>query len=186
VQIVARRNDNLEDEDILEMVNPPDWSNATVVDSYVDPTNSWKEYIPEHTAPLPAASLRTNAQVCVGHSLRQSTRSGNRSNGFDREATFRVGTHETGNVLLKRYLQNTVGPAAPPTRRTCAASTSSPALLQEVRRRIRLRLAAAGGAGLPGITARPEHPQPVGRHRRDAGDATTARDKNVAIKDIHQ
>jgi ABC-type amino acid transport substrate-binding protein len=46
------------------------------------------------------------------------------------------------------------------------------AILPEVRRQVRRGLAADGGAGLPGIPARPERPQPCWRHRRNADHAS--------------
>ena len=91
--------ENLEDEDILEMVNAG-LVDATVVDSYV--ANFWKEIF-TNIQPQPAITLRTNAQVAWG--IRKD------SPELKKVLDAFVEKHKLGtmmgNVIFKRYLQNT-------------------------------------------------------------------------------
>ena len=98
VEIVLAE-ENLEDEDILEMVNAG-LVDATVIDSYV--ANFWKEIF-TGIRPQPAVTLRTNAQVAWA--IRKNSPEFRQVlDGF--VAKHKIGTM-TGNVILKRYLQNT-------------------------------------------------------------------------------
>jgi len=98
VEIVLAE-ENLEDEDILEMVNAG-LVDATVVDTYV--ANFWKEIF-TNIRPQPAIALRSNAQVAWAI-RRNSPELKQMLDPFI--AKNRMGT-TTGNVILKRYLKNT-------------------------------------------------------------------------------
>ena len=98
VEIVAAE-ENLEDEDILEMVNAG-LVDATVVDSYV--ADFWKEIFP-NIRPQPAVTLRTNAEIAWAI-RKDSPELKKVLDAF--VAKNRIGTM-TGNMLFKRYLQNT-------------------------------------------------------------------------------
>jgi len=98
VEIVAAE-ETLEDEDILEMVNAG-LVDATVVDSYV--ADFWKDVFPR-IRPQPTIKLREHAQLAWA--IRKG--SPELKQTLDAFVTQnRMGTM-TGNVILKRYLQNT-------------------------------------------------------------------------------
>ena len=98
VDIVAAE-ENLEDEDILEMVNAG-LVDATVVDSYA--AEFWKEIFP-NIRPQPAVILRANAEIAWAI-RKDSPELKKLLDAF--VAKNRIGTM-TGNVVFKRYLQNT-------------------------------------------------------------------------------
>jgi len=98
VEIVLAE-ENLEDEDILEMVNAG-LVDATVVDSYV--ADFWKEIFTS-IRPQAAIALRSNAQVAWG--IRKSSPELKQVLDAFVEK-HKIGTM-TGNMLFKRYLQNT-------------------------------------------------------------------------------
>ena len=98
VEIVLAE-ENLEDEDILEMVNAG-LVDATVVDSYV--ADFWKEIFTS-IRPQPAIALRSNAQVAWGI-RKNSPELKQVLDAFVEK--HKIGTM-TGNMLFKRYLQNT-------------------------------------------------------------------------------
>ncbi len=96
---IVPAEETLEDEDILEMVNAG-LIDATVVDSYV--ADFWKDVFPK-IRPQPEIKLREHAQIAWAI----------RKNSPELKKTLdafvsknRMGTM-TGNVILKRYLQNT-------------------------------------------------------------------------------
>ncbi len=98
VEIVPAE-ENLEDEDILEMVNAG-LVDATVVDSYA--ADFWKDVFPR-IRPQPAIKLREHTQIAWA--IRKN--SPELKKALDSFVTKnRMGTM-TGNVILKRYLQNT-------------------------------------------------------------------------------
>ena len=176
VQIVAAE-ENLEDEDILEMVNAG-LVDATVVDSYV--ADFWKKIFP-NIRPQPAVALRTNAQVAWA--IRKDSPALKKSlDGF--AAKHRMGTM-TGNVILKRYLQNT---------RWARGATNK----EDLRRFNELTgffkkyateydfdwlLLVAQGYQESGLDQSIR--SPVGAIGVMQVMPTTAKDRNVAIKDIH-
>ncbi len=96
---IVLAEENLEDEDILEMVNAG-LVDATVVDTYV--ADFWKDIF-TNIKPQPAIALRTNAQVAWAI-RKNSPELKQMLDPFI--AKNRSGT-STGNVILKRYLQNT-------------------------------------------------------------------------------
>jgi membrane-bound lytic murein transglycosylase MltF len=96
---IVPAEENLEDEDILEMVNAG-LVDATVVDSYI--ANFWKEIFPK-IQPQPAITLRSNAQIAWAI-RKDSPEFKKKLDAF--VAKNRMGTM-MGNVVLKRYLQNT-------------------------------------------------------------------------------
>jgi len=176
VQIVAAE-ENLEDEDILEMVNAG-LIDATVVDSYV--ADFWKEIF-ANIRPQPAVALRTDAQIAWA--IRKDSPALRKSlDGF--VAKNRMGTM-TGNVILKRYLQNT---------RWARGATNK----EDMRRFNELTgffkkyatqydfdwlLLVAQGYQESGLDQRTR--SPVGAIGVMQVMPTTAKDRNVAIKDIH-
>jgi membrane-bound lytic murein transglycosylase MltF len=176
VDIVAAE-ENLEDEDILEMVNAS-LVDATVVDSYV--ARFWKEIFP-NIRPQPSVALRTDGQIAWA--IRKGSPELRKTLDVFIEKN-RGGTM-TGNVILKRYLQST---------RWARDATS-----QEDMRRFKdlvgyfkkyaaeydfdwLLLAAQGyqESRLDQKTR-----SPVGAIGVMQVMPTTARDKNVGVKDIH-
>ena len=176
VDIVAAE-ENLEDEDILEMVNAG-LIDATVVNSYV--AEFWKQIFP-NIQPQPAIALRTNAQIAWAI-RKDSPELKKVLDAF--VAKNRMGTM-TGNMLFKRYLQNT---------RWARGATNK----EDMRRFNELTgyfkkyatqydfdwlLLAAQGYQESGLDQRTR--SPVGAIGVMQVMPTTAGDKNVAIKDIH-
>jgi membrane-bound lytic murein transglycosylase MltF len=169
--------ENLEDEDILEMVNAG-LVDATVVDSYV--ANFWKEIFPR-IRPQPALALRTDAQLAWA--IRKDSPELERMlDGF--VAKNRLGTL-MGNVILKRYLQNT---------RWARGATSQ----EDMRRFTELTgyfkkyateydfdwlMLVAQGYQESGLDQKTR--SPVGAIGVMQVMPTTATDRNVAIRDIH-
>ena len=117
--------------------------------------------------PQPAVALAHQWADCLGHSQGQP-RAQESARRLRREE--RIGTM-TGNCILKRYLKNTRWARKRHHQGRHAPLQRAHRLFQEIRHAVRLRLAAARRAGLPGIAARPEHAQSGGRDRRHAGDA---------------
>ena len=98
VEIVPAE-ENLEDEDILEMVNAS-LVDATVVDSYA--ATFWKEIFP-NIRPQASVALRTNGQIAWA--IRKGSPELKKT--LDVFVEKNRGGTMTGNVILKRYLQNT-------------------------------------------------------------------------------
>jgi len=176
VQIVAAE-ENLEDEDILEMVNAG-LVDATVVDSYV--ADLWKQIFP-NIRPLPAVALRTNAQVAWA--IRKDSPALRKSlDGFI--AKHRVGTM-TGNVLLKRYLQNTRWARGATNKEDMRRFNELTGLFKKYATKYDFDwlLLVAQGYQESGLDQRTR--SPVGAIGVMQVMPTTAKDRNVAIKDIH-
>jgi membrane-bound lytic murein transglycosylase MltF len=176
VEIVPAE-ENLEDEDILEMVNAS-LVDATVIDSYA--VKFWQEIFP-NIRPQPTVALRTQGQIAWA--IRKN--SPELKKVLDVFVEKNRGGTMTGNVIFKRYLQNT---------RWARGATS-----QDDLRRFNelvgyfkkyatqydfdwLMLAAQGyqESRLDQSTR-----SPVGAIGVMQVMPTTARDKNVAIRDIH-
>jgi len=98
VEILAAE-ENLEDEDILEMVNAG-LVGATVIDSYA--VKFWKEIFP-NIQPQPAVALATHGQIAWA--IRKN--SPELKKMLDVFVEKNRGGTMTGNVIFKRYLQNT-------------------------------------------------------------------------------
>jgi len=96
---IVLADENLEDEDILEMLNA-DLIDATVVDSYL--ATFWAQLLPNIRA-HPQAALRGGAQIAWAV-RKDSPHLKTALETFVKH--HRVGT-TTGNILLRRYLQNT-------------------------------------------------------------------------------
>lgn len=169
--------ENLEDEDILEMVNAG-LIDATVVDSFV--ADFWKEIFTA-IKPQPAIVLRSNAQIAWAIRKNSPELKG-MLDGF--VAKNRAGTM-TGNVIFKRYLQNT---------RWARGATKA----EDMRRFIELTnlfkkyatqydfdwlMLIAQGYQESGLDQKTR--SPVGAVGVMQVMPTTAKDRNVAIKDIH-
>jgi membrane-bound lytic murein transglycosylase MltF len=174
---IVLADETLEDEDILEMVNSS-LVDATVVDDYV--AKFWKEIF-TGIRPQPTIALRTNAQVAWAI-RKDSPQLKQFLDGF--VAKNRMGT-ATGNVILKRYLQNT---------RWARGATKA----EDMRRFNQLAdyfkkyateydfdwlLLAAQGYQESGLDQKIR--SPVGAVGVMQVMPTTAKDKNVAIPDIH-
>lgn len=174
---IVLAEENLEDEDILEMVNSS-LVDATVVDDYV--ATFWKEIF-TGIRPQPTVALRSNAQIAWAI-RKNSPQLKQLLDGF--VAKNRMGT-ATGNVLLKRYLKNT---------RWARGATQT----EDLRRFTQLAdyfkkyaaeydfdwlLLAAQGYQESGLDQSIR--SPVGAIGVMQVMPTTARDRNVAIPDIH-
>jgi membrane-bound lytic murein transglycosylase MltF len=176
VNIVAAE-ESLEDEDILEMVNAG-LVDATVVDSYV--ADFWKEIF-TNIKPQPALVLRTNAQVAWGI-RKDSPELKKVLDGF--VAKHRLGTM-TGNVIFKRYLQNTRWAKGATNKEDMRRFNELTGLFKKYAAQYDfdwLLLVAQGfqESGLDQSTR-----SPVGAIGVMQVMPTTAKDKNVAINDIH-
>ncbi len=160
---IVLAEENLEDEDILEMVNAG-LVDATVVDSYA--AEFWKQIF-TNIRPQPAVALRTNGAGCLGDSQGQP-RAEENSRHLRGEESQR---HDDGQCHPQSLPEEHPLGAQRHRQGRHAPLQRAHRLLQEVRHAVRLRLAAAGRAGLPGIAARSDHAQSGGRDRRHAGDA---------------
>ena len=176
--IIDAAEENLEDEDILEMVNAS-LVDATVVDSYV--AEFWKEIFP-NIRPQPAVVVRDHAQIAWA--IRKNSPELKKSlDAF--VAKNKMGT-ATGNMIFKRYLQNT---------RWARGATKG----EDLRRFNELTvffkkyatqydfdwlLLIAQGYQESGLDQKIR--SPVGAIGVMQVMPTTAKDKNVGIPDIHQ
>jgi membrane-bound lytic murein transglycosylase MltF len=176
VEIVAAE-ENLEDEDILEMVNAG-LVDATVVDSYV--AGFWKEIFPQ-IQPQPAIALRTNAQVAWAI-RKNSPELKKYLDGF--VAKNRMGTM-MGNVIFKRYLQNTRWAKGATNKEDLRRFNELTDLFQKYATQYDFDwlLLVAQGYQESGLDQKTR--SPVGAIGVMQVMPTTAGDKNVAIRDIH-
>jgi membrane-bound lytic murein transglycosylase MltF len=176
VEILAAE-ENLEDEDILEMVNAG-LVEATVIDSYA--VKFWNEIFP-NIQPQPSVALATQGQIAWA--IRKNSPELRKM--LDVFIAKNRGGTMTGNVILKRYLQNT---------RWARGATSQ----DEMRRFNELvgyfkkyatqydfdwLMLAAQGYQESRLDQKTR--SPVGAIGVMQVMPTTANDKNVAIKDIH-
>jgi membrane-bound lytic murein transglycosylase MltF len=175
--VIELAQENLEDEDILEMVNAG-LVDATVVDSYV--ATFWKEIFPQ-IQPHPAVALRTNAQLAWAI-RKDSPELKKLLDAF--VAKNKLGTM-MGNVILKRYLQNTRWAKGATNQEDMRRFTELTGYFKKYATQYDfdwLMLVAQGyqESGLDQKTR-----SPVGAIGVMQVMPTTAGDKNVAIRDIH-
>ena len=174
---ITEAAENLEDEDILEMVNAG-LVDATVIDSYA--VKFWQEIFPS-IRPQPSVALTTDGQIAWA--IRKNSPELKKT--LDAFIAKNRGGTMTGNVILKRYLQNT---------RWARGATSK----QDLRRFEELvgyfkkyatqydfdwLLLAAQGYQESRLDQKTR--SPVGAIGVMQVMPTTATDKNVGIKDIH-
>jgi membrane-bound lytic murein transglycosylase MltF len=175
--VIEEAPDVLEDDDILEMVNAG-LVDATVVDSYV--ANFWKEIFPQ-IQPHPALTLRTDAQLAWA--IRKDSPELKKTlDAF--VARNKLGTL-MGNVILKRYLQNTRWARGATNQEDMRRFTELTGYFKKYAAQYDfdwLMLVAQGyqESGLDQKTR-----SPVGAVGVMQVMPTTAKDRNVAIPDIH-
>ncbi len=176
VEIVAAE-ENLEDEDILEMVNAG-LVDATVIDSYV--AEFWKEIFPKIQA-HPAIALRSNAQVAWAI-RKNSPELKKYLDAF--VAKNRQGTM-MGNVIFKRYLQNTRWAKNATNKEDLRRFNELTAFFKKYATQYDFDwlLLVAQGYQESGLDQKTR--SPVGAIGVMQVMPTTAKDRNVAINDIH-
>jgi membrane-bound lytic murein transglycosylase MltF len=175
--VIEPAQENLEDEDILEMVNAG-LVDATVVDSYV--ATFWKEIFPK-IQPHPALALRTDARIAWAirkdsPELKQTLDAFVGKN--------RVGTL-MGNVILKRYLQNTRWARGATNQEDMRRFTELTGYFRKYATQYEFDwlMLVAQGYQESGLDQRTR--SPVGAVGIMQVMPTTAKDRNVAIADIH-
>ena len=169
--------ENLEDEDILEMVNAG-LVDATVVDDYV--AKFWKEIFP-NIQPQPAIAVRTDAHIAWA--IRQGSPEFKKYlDGF--VAKNGLGTM-TGNVIFKRYLQNTRWAKGATKAEDMKRFTALVGIFKKYATQYDFDwlLLMAQGYQESGLDQRTR--SPVGAIGIMQVMPATAKDRNVAIKDIH-
>jgi membrane-bound lytic murein transglycosylase MltF len=175
--VIELAQENLEDEDILEMVNAG-LVDATVVDSYV--ADFWKEIFPK-IQPHPTLALRTNAQLAWA--IRKDSPDLKKTlDAF--VAKHRLGTM-MGNVILKRYLQNTRWARGATNREDMRRFTELTGYFKKYAAQYDFDwlMLVAQGYQESGLDQRTR--SPVGAIGVMQVMPTTAQDRNVAIRDIH-
>ncbi len=161
--VITPVSEYLETEDLLEMVNAG-LIGITIADDYL--ADFWAQVLPDLVVHTDVA-VRTGQKI--GWAIRRDA-TGLKAQVDQFAKTHRSGTL-LGNMLIKRYLQDTkfVKNALADGERQQAPGDRRP--VPQVRRPIRLRLPDGGRPGLPGIGAGPERRQSGGRPRHHAGDA---------------
>jgi len=169
--------ENLEDEDILEMVNAG-LVDATIVDDYV--AEFWKDIFPR-IQPHPAIAVRTQAEIAWA--IRKGSPEFKKMlDGF--VVKHKLGTM-TGNVIFKRYLQNTRWAKGATKAEDMKRFTELTNLFKKYATQYDFDwlLLVAQGYQESGLDQRTR--SPVGAIGVMQVMPTTASDRNVAIKDIH-
>jgi membrane-bound lytic murein transglycosylase MltF len=176
VEILAAE-ENLEDEDILEMVNAG-LVEATVIDSYA--VNFWKEIFP-NIQPQPSVALVTNGQIAWAI-RKNSPGLKQRLDGFIEKN--RGGTM-MGNVILKRYLQNTRWARGATSQDDLRRFNELIAYFKKYATEYDFDWLMLAAQGYQESRLDQKTRSPVGAIGVMQVMPTTARDKNVGIKDIH-
>jgi membrane-bound lytic murein transglycosylase MltF len=177
VELVAAE-ENLEDEDILEMVNAG-LVDATVVDSYA--ANFWKEIFP-NIQPQPHIAVRTNGQIAWA--IRKDSPELKRMLD-DFVAKNRGGTM-TGNLIFKRYLQNTRWARGATRQEDLRRFTELTGLFQKYATRYDFDWLLLVAQGYQESQLKQSTRSPVGAIGVMQVMPATARDRNVGIPDIHR
>jgi membrane-bound lytic murein transglycosylase MltF len=169
--------EHLEDEDILEMVNAS-LVDATVVDSYI--ADFWKEIFTS-IRPQPAIALRTNAEIAWA--IRKDSPELKKTlDAF--VAKNRMGTM-TGNVILKRYLQNTRWARGSTNQEDMRRFTELTGYFKKYAEKYDFDWLLLAAQAYQESRLDQKTRSPVGAIGVMQVMPTTAKDKNVAIPDIH-
>jgi membrane-bound lytic murein transglycosylase MltF len=169
--------ENLEDEDILEMVNSG-LVDATVVDDYI--ANFWKEIF---TGIQPQAGVRLRENAHIAWAIRKDSPQLRKYLDAFVEKN-RMGTM-TGNVILKRYLQNTRWARGATKAEDMRRFTELTGLFKKYATQYDFDwlMMIAQGYQESGLDQKTR--SPVGAVGVMQVMPATASDRNVAIKDIH-
>ena len=176
VEIVSAAED-LEDEDILEMVNAG-LVEATVIDSYA--VKFWKEIFP-NIEPQPAVALSTNGQIAWAV----------RKNNPELKKMLDVfveknrGGTMTGNVIFKRYLKNTNWARGATNKEDLRRFNELVGYFKKYATEYDFDWLMLAAQGYQESRLDQKTRSPVGAIGVMQVMPTTARDKNVAINDIH-
>ena len=162
----VKRSESLEDDDLLEMVNAG-LIPATVVDDYL--AEFWKQVFTVISRPHVAAPHRRQAG---GRHPQEQPEARRRAERVHREG--RPRRPRPAPILNKRYLESTkfVKNA------TSEAERKKFVALMDLFRNTATAISSTtcdGGAGLPGVAARPGRQEPGRGDRRDAADARDRR-----------
>src|SRR4051812_13571641 len=176
VEIVTAE-ENLEDEDILEMVNAG-LVDATVIDSYA--VNFWQQVFP-NIRPQPAVALRTNGRIAWA--IRKNSPELRKM--LDVFVAKNRGGTMTGNVILKRYLQNTRWARAATGKDDLRRFTELVGYFKKYATEYDFDWLMLAAQAYQESRLDQKTRSPVGAIGVMQVMPTTARDKNVGIKDIH-
>jgi membrane-bound lytic murein transglycosylase MltF len=176
VEIVAAE-ENLEDEDILEMVNAG-LVEATVIDSYA--VDFWKEIFP-NIRPQPAVALTTDGQIAWA--IRKN--SPELKKMLDVFVEKNRGGTMTGNVIFKRYLQNTRWARGATGQDDLRRFNELVGYFKKYATQYDFDWLMLAAQGYQESRLDQKTRSPVGAIGVMQVMPTTARDKNVGIKDIH-
>ena len=153
----------LEDEDLLEMLNAG-LVKAVVVYSHL--AQFWKQIFPRSCRTRTWSWRRIST---IAPAIRKN------SPLLKAELDTFVKTHGKGtafgNIVVAKYMKNATFVKKREQRCRQEALPRHHRPVPEVQRQVRRRLAADGGAGLPGVRAQPERQEPGRRRRRHAGHA---------------
>jgi membrane-bound lytic murein transglycosylase MltF len=176
VQIVDAA-ENLEDEDILEMVNAG-LIDTTVIDSYA--VKFWQEIFPD-IRPQPAVALRTDGQIAWA--IRKN--SPELKKMLDVFVAKNRGGTMTGNVIFKRYLQNTRWARGATHKEDLRRFNELVGYFQKYATQYEFDWLLLAAQGYQESRLDQKTRSPVGAIGVMQVMPTTARDKNVGIADIH-
>jgi membrane-bound lytic murein transglycosylase MltF len=169
--------ENLEDEDILEMVNAG-LVDSTIIDSYA--VKFWKEIFP-NIQPQPSVALATHGQIAWAI-RKNSPELKKMLDGFIEKN--RGGTM-TGNVILKRYLQNTRWARGATSKDELKRFTELIGYFKKYATQYDFDWLMLAAQGYQESRLDQKTRSPVGAIGVMQVMPTTARDKNVGIPDIH-
>jgi len=170
-------DEQLEDEDILEMVNAG-LVEATIIDSYA--VKFWKEVFP-NIQPQPSVALATNGQIAWA--IRKNSPA--LKQRLDVFIEKNRGGTMTGNVILKRYLQNTRWARGATSKDDLRRFNELIGYFKKYATEYDFDWLMLAAQGYQESRLDQKTRSPVGAIGVMQVMPTTARDKNVGIKDIH-
>lgn len=176
VEILAAE-ENLEDEDILEMVNAG-LVEATVIDSYA--VKFWQEIFPD-IQPHPSVALTTDGQIAWA--IRKN--SPELKKMLDVFVAKNRGGTMTGNVIFKRYLQNTRWARGATHKEDLRRFNELIGYFKKYATQYDFDWLMLAAQGYQESRLDQKTRSPVGAIGVMQVMPTTAKDKNVGIKDIH-
>ena len=176
MEIVAAA-ENLEDEDILEMVNAG-LVESTVIDSYA--VKFWKEIFP-NIVPHPGVALTTDGRIAWA--IRKN--SPELKKMLDAFVEKNRGGTMTGNVILRRYLQNTRWARSATNREDLRRFNELIGYFKKYATQYDFDWLMLAAQGYQESRLDQKTRSPVGAIGVMQVMPTTAKDKNVGIKDIH-